>query len=170
MPIVCTRMSLGCHSYVIRIYPYVISMSLVFTRMSIVCTRMSSVFHSHAIHMSLVCHSFVTSMYSYVFLMSLVFTRMLSVRHSYVTRMYSYVVRMLLVCDFTMIRYKLGIHGFVTRLLVGTFVTSVWYFGILFKLHLTVRFSSCSLKLLFYVNFKGNGFIIICKSFLQRYK
>ena len=153
------RMSLGCHSYLPVCHQYV-------TRIHSYVIRI----HSHAIHMSLVftrvsfiCHSYVLVCYSYV-------TRMLSVRHSYVLVCHPYVTRMLLVCDFTMIRYKLGIHGFVTRLLVGTFVTSVWYFGILFKLHLTVRFSSCSLKLLFNVNFKDNGFIIICKSFLQRYK
>ena len=170
MPIVCTRMSLGCHSYlpvchqyVTRIHSYVNCMYSYVIRISLACnpyvTRMSFICHSYV----LVCFSYVTRIHSYVIRTSLVC-------HPYVTRMYSYVVRMLLVCDFTMIRYKLGIHGFVTRLLVGTFVTSVWYFGILFKLHLTVRFSSCSLKLLFYVNFKGNGFIIICKSFLQRYK
>ena len=60
-----------CHSYVSRMYSYVICMSLV-------CTRMSSVCHSYVIRMSLVCTR-----------MSFVCTRMSSV----CTPMYSYVIR-----------------------------------------------------------------------------
>ena len=72
-------MALICHSYVthmyshvIRVYLYVIRMSLVYhpyvTHMSLVCTCMSSVCHSYV----LVCHQYVTRMYLYVIHMSLV--------------------------------------------------------------------------------------------------
>ena len=88
------RKSLACHSYVTRMYSYVI-------RMPLVCTRMSSVYHPYVP----VCHPHVTCMYSYVMPMSLVCTRMSCVCHSYVpichpyvTRMYSYVMRMSLLC------------------------------------------------------------------------
>ena len=63
---------LVCHSYVTRIYSYIICMSLVCTRMSSVChlyvirmplvsTHMLSVYHSYV----LVCHPYVTSMWFY---------------------------------------------------------------------------------------------------------
>ena len=94
MPIVCTRVSLVCHSYVTRMYSYVI-------RVSFVCTLMSSVCHSYIF----VCDPYVTRMYSYVIRVSLVLTGMSSVCHSYglvchpyVTRMGLYVIRMSLVC------------------------------------------------------------------------
>ena len=74
---------LVCHSYVARVYSYVVPMSLV-------CTRMSSVFHSYV----LVCHPHVTRMYSYVIRMSLVCTRMSSVCHSYVLACHPCVTRM----------------------------------------------------------------------------
>ena len=61
--------------YCIRMYSYVIRVSLVYTRMYSYVTRMSSVCHSYV----LVCHP-------------------------YVTRMYSYVIRISLVCGFTMNR------------------------------------------------------------------
>ena len=65
----CTRMSSVCHSYVTRMSPCVI-------RMSLICIR-TYVF---------VCHSYVTRMYSHVIRMSLVCTLMssVSVFHSYV--------------------------------------------------------------------------------------
>ena len=88
------RMTLACHSYVTRMYEYIIGMSLV-------CTLMSSVRHSNVP----VCHPYVTRMYSYVIRTSLVCTRISSVCYSYVlvchlynTRMYSYVIRRSLVC------------------------------------------------------------------------
>ena len=80
MSIVCTRISLVCHLYVTRMYPYSI-------RMSFAC-------HPYVTRISLVCHPYVTRMYSYVIRMSLV----CSLCHPYVTRMYSYAIRMSLVC------------------------------------------------------------------------
>ena len=80
MPIVCTRMSHACHSYVTRMCLYLIYMYSYAIRMSVVCTRMSSVCHSYV----LVCHPYVTRMYSYVIRMSLVCTCMSSICHSYV--------------------------------------------------------------------------------------
>ena len=71
MSIVCTCISLVCHSYVTRMYSYVICMSLV-------------------------CHPYVTRMYSYVFRVSLVCSRMVSVRHSYVLVCRSYVLTRML--------------------------------------------------------------------------
>ena len=68
MPLVYTRVSLVCqsyvlvcHTYVIHMYSYVIHMSLVCTRMSSVCHSYSSVCHSYV----LVCHSYVTRMWFY---------------------------------------------------------------------------------------------------------
>ena len=88
------RVSLVCHSYVSRMYLYVICMSFV-------CTWMSSVCHLYL----LVCHLYVTRIYPCVIRISLVCTRMSSVCHSYVlvcytyvTRMYLYVIWMSLVC------------------------------------------------------------------------
>ena len=107
MSIVCTRMPFVCHSYVTRMYSYVILISLVCTHMLFVCHSYVFVNHlySCAIGMSLVC----TRMSSVCTRMSLVCTRMSPVCHSYVlvchqyvTRMYSYVTRMSLVCGFTM--------------------------------------------------------------------
>ena len=81
MSIVCTRIVLVCHSYVTRMYSYVILMTLV-------CTRMSSVCHSHVIRMSRVCTR-----------MSLVCTRMVSVCRSYVLICHPYLTHMYsLVC------------------------------------------------------------------------
>ena len=48
------RMSLACHPYITRMYSYVI-------RMSLVCTRMSPVCHSYV----LVCHLYVTRLWFY---------------------------------------------------------------------------------------------------------
>ena len=62
--LVCTRMSLACHSYVFVYHLYV--------------TRM----YWYVIRMSLVCHPYVTRMYLYVIRISLVCTRMSSVCHS----------------------------------------------------------------------------------------
>ena len=87
---------LVCHSYISRMYSYVICMSLIcyryvthmysyVMRVSLVCTRMSSVIRVSlpCIHMSSVCHSYVhvchpyvTPMYSHVIHMSLVGARM----------------------------------------------------------------------------------------------
>ena len=86
MSIVCTRISLVCHLYVTRMYPYSI-------RMSFAC-------HPYVTRISLVCHPYVTRMFS----MSPVCHSHVLVCHSYVTRMYSYVTRMTLVCVFTMNR------------------------------------------------------------------
>ena len=93
-------MSSVSHSDVIRMYWYVIPMSLV-------CNRM---------------HPYFTHMYSYVILMSLVCTRMSSVCHSYVlvchpyvTRMYSYVTCMSLVCGFTMNPWRCSVRKGVLR-------------------------------------------------------
>ena len=90
MPVVCTRMSSACHSYVLVCHPYITHMY-----------SLSSVCHSHV----LVCHPYITHMYSYVIRMSLACTRMSSVCHSYVlvchpyvTCMYSYAIRKSLVC------------------------------------------------------------------------
>ena len=101
MPFVFSRMSLLCHSYVTRMYSYIILMSLS-------CTRMSSECHSHV----LVCHRYVTRMHSYVICVSLVCTRMPSACHSYVlvchpyvSCMYSYVIRMSLECGWVYHNY-----------------------------------------------------------------
>ena len=80
MPVVCTRMSSACHSYVLVCHPYITHMYSYVIRMSLACTRMSSVCHSYV----LVCHPYVTCMYSYAIRKSLVCTRMSSVCHSYV--------------------------------------------------------------------------------------
>ena len=97
-------MSLVCHSYVTRMYSYVIRMSLLFVHKSPVCTCMSFVCHSYV----LACHPYVTRMYSYVtciyscvIRVSLVCHSYVLVCHPYVTRMYSHVIRMSLVCGFT---------------------------------------------------------------------
>ena len=81
-------MSFVCHLYAIRMYSYVI-------RVSLVCTRMSYVCHSYV----LVCHPYVTRIHSYVIRMSLVFTRMSSVCHSYVIRMSLVCTHMSPVCN-----------------------------------------------------------------------
>ena len=101
MSIVCTRISLVCHLYVTRMYPYSI-------RMSFAC-------HPYVTRISLVCHPYVTRMYSYVIRMSLVCTRMSSVCHSYVL----YVTRMSLACtrmSFVCHSYVLVCHPCDTRM------------------------------------------------------
>ena len=110
--LICTRMSLVCHSYVTRVYSYAILMSLVCTCMTFIChsyvlvsnvislaySRISSVCHS--------CHLYFSRMCSYIIclacntyviyvicmslactlcnVMSLVCTRISPVRHSFV--------------------------------------------------------------------------------------
>ena len=88
--LVCTRMTLICHSFVIVCYPYVTRMYSYVIRISLVSTRMSSVWHSYVV----VSQPYVTHMYSDVIRMSLVCTRMLSVCHSYVVVCHPYVTRM----------------------------------------------------------------------------
>ena len=112
---VCTRMSLICHTYVARMYPYVICMLLVCAPILSVCTLTSSVCHSYV----LVCHPYVTRMYSYVIRKSLVCAPMSSVCHSYVlvchlyvTHMYSHVIRTWLVCGFTVNLYCMQMLSF----------------------------------------------------------
>ena len=81
MSLVCTL----CHPYVTRMYSYIICVLLVSTHMSPYVTRMSSVCHSYVLvcHLYvLVCHSYVIRMYSYVIRISLVCTRISSVCHS----------------------------------------------------------------------------------------
>ena len=63
MSLVCTCITLVCHSYVPEFYPI---------RMAPVCTRMLSVFHSYV----LVYHPYVTHLYSHVIRMALVYTLM----------------------------------------------------------------------------------------------
>ena len=127
-----TRIPFVCHSYVftyvIRMYPNVIHISLVCTPVSSVCysyllvchvapllyTRLSwygnrmcsyvVVCHSYVLE----CHRYVTRMYWCVIRMSLVRSDISSACHSYVLvchlyviRLYSYVIRMSLVCGFT---------------------------------------------------------------------
>ena len=108
-------MSLICHTYVARMYPYVIYMLLVCAPILSVCTLTSSVCHSYV----LVCHPYVTRMYSYVIRKSLACARMSSVCHSYilvchlyVTYMYSPVIRMSLVCGFTVNLYCMQMLSF----------------------------------------------------------
>ena len=88
-------MSLVCHSYTTRMYPYVI-------RMSLVCTLMSSVCYSYV----LVCHAYVTRRYSYVICMSLVCTHMP------------------LVCGFTMIHYVSIFYWILNALMFRQFLKS----------------------------------------------
>ena len=77
MAVVCSRMSLICHSYVIRnvrMYSYVLACHLYVTRMLLYVTRIYSyvmVCHSYV----LVCHPYLTRMYSYVIGMSLLCSR-----------------------------------------------------------------------------------------------
>ena len=115
--LICTRMSLVCHSYVTRVYSYVILMSLVCTCMTFIChsyvlvsnvislayTRISSVCHSYVICISVVCArilsaSHVTPMY---FMSSVCPSHVLYVMlcHSYVLVYHPYVTRF---CGFTM--------------------------------------------------------------------
>ena len=106
--ILCTRMSLACHSnvtrkclYFICMYSFVIGMSFVCTRMSslcytyaLICCPHFTCMYSYIIHMSLVwlvCHPYVTFMYSYVTCMSLICTRLSSVCHSYLLGSHPYV-------------------------------------------------------------------------------
>ena len=63
---ICTRMSSGCHSYVIVCHLYVT-----------LCARILFVCHSYVLHMS-----YLTHMYLYVICMSLLCTHMSSVCHS----------------------------------------------------------------------------------------
>ena len=65
MSIVCTRVSLVCHSYVTRMYSYVICMPLP-------CARIIICMYLNAIRMSLVCissvcHTYVVVCHPYVF-------------------------------------------------------------------------------------------------------
>ena len=90
MSLICTRMPSVCHSYLTRMYSYVI-------RVSLACTRMSSVCHSHVLvchSYVLVCHPCATRMHLYVIRMPLVCTSMSSVCHSYVLACHPYVTRM----------------------------------------------------------------------------
>ena len=102
---------LVCHSYVSRLYSYVICMSLV-------CTRMSSV-----------CHSSVTRMYSCVIRVSLLCTRMPSVCHSYVLTC----LRMSLVCA----RMSSVCHSYV--LVCHPYVIRRWFYHEPLKDTLTLR-------------------------------
>ena len=80
-------MPLVCHSYINRMYSYLIRMSLVYARILSVWTLMSFVCHSYVI----VCYLYVTRIYSYVMLwhsyairMSPICTRISSLCHSHV--------------------------------------------------------------------------------------
>ena len=95
-----------------RIYSYVISMSLVWTRMSFVC-------HSYMYSYVLVCHPYVlvcTRMSSVCHLYVFVCTRMSSVCHSYVPVCHSYVTRMWFYHE-PFLTYNSGTPPFVSAVL-----------------------------------------------------
>ena len=116
--LICTRMSLVCHSYVTRVYSYIICMYSYVILMSLVCTCMTFIYNLYVLvsnvislaytRISSVCHS-------YVICISVVCARILSASH--VTPMYfmssvcpSHVLYVML-CH----SYVLVYHPYVTR-------------------------------------------------------
>ena len=119
--LICTRMSLVCHSYVTRVYSYIVCMYSYVILMSLVCTCMTFICHSYVLVRNVISLAYtrISSVYhSYVICISVACAGILSASH--VTPMYF----MSSVCP-SHVLYVMLCHSYV--LVYHPYVTRLWF-------------------------------------------